>query len=94
MQHRQVSFDIIYGTRSFSYVTSTLKKYLMPDKYNKVIFYSNSRTKNEGFSEKLKDFFLDEDVYLCNIDVLTLVGTMTRRRRHNIFVSLFTVLKH
>jgi superfamily II DNA helicase RecQ len=78
MAHRNVRFHLEYTNRNLSFVTKTIKEYLLPqnDLPNKIIVYSNRRNKIIDFAEKL-DSFLDSKEELYEVDTLTLVGTLT-----------------
>jgi len=78
MIHRSVRFELEYTNKAFHFVSKSIKAYLTPHQTlpNKVIIYSNRRSKIMEFSENLESFF-DLDDYLCNVDILTLVGTLT-----------------
>ena len=82
MMHRSVGIHIAYTTRSFQYVTRTIKNHLTPHPSlpNKVIVYSNRRVRIFNFADKLeKHFDCDDD--FKNVDVLTLVGTITKEEK-------------
>ena len=83
MKHRKVKVILIkYTSRAFQYVSSTIKSSLAPHPTlpNKVILYSNHRTRIENFAEKL-EALLNKDPIHRSIDVLTLVGTLTKEEK-------------
>ena len=79
MTHRSVAFDMEYTSQPVTFVTKTIKPFLLPNLNNlptKVIIYSNQRNKIMEFCEKIENF-LDEDNELFHIDAIALVGTLT-----------------
>ena len=90
MMCRNAKINIVYSNRPFPFVTTTLKENLtgVSTSANKVIVYSNSRTKIIDFAEKLKSDFLDMDESLSSIDVITLVGTHTKEEKGQ-YIRLF-----
>ena len=82
MKHRKVKVILQYTSRAFQYVSSNIKSSLAPHPTlpNKVIVYSNRRTRIENFAEKL-EALLDKDPIHRSIDVLTLVGTLTKEEK-------------
>ena len=82
MENRKVTLNVHYSTKPFPFVTRSLKQYItstlpLP---NKVIVYSNQRTKIVACAERVEAFF-DDDVDLWERDVITLVGTLTREEK-------------
>ncbi len=79
MQNRTVKLNVKYTTLPISSIVKTLKSHVSspPPFPNKVIIYSNQRTKITTCSEKIESFF-DRDDDLWEHDVLTLVGTLTK----------------
>ena len=82
MMHQSVSIHVTYTSRSFQYVSKTIKKNLAvhPSLPNKVIVYSNRRVRIFNFAEKLEKL-LDMDDDFRKVDVLTLVGTLTKEEK-------------
>ena len=82
MMHRSVGIHIAYTTRSFQFVTKTIKDHLTnhPSLPNKVIAYSNRRVRIFNFADKLEQL-LDRDDDFKKVDVLTLVGTLTKEEK-------------
>ena len=79
MQNRNVKLNVHYTTLPLSCITKSLKNDVtVPSpSANKVIVYSNQRTKAMTCSEKIESFFDCEDE-LWEHDVLTLIGTLTK----------------
>ena len=82
MMHRSVGIHVSYTTRAFQYVGKTIKDNLAvhPTLPNKVIVYSNRRVRIWNFAEKLEKL-LDGDDNCKKVDVLTLVGTITKEEK-------------
>ena len=82
MKHRSVKVMVQYTSRAFQYVSSTIKSQITPHPTlpNKVIIYSNRRVRIQNFSDKLETL-LDKDPSLRCVDVLTLVGTLTKEEK-------------
>ena len=89
MMHRSVSIHVSYTSRPFQYVSKTIKNNLSvhPSLPNKVIVYSNCRVCIFNFAEKLEKL-LDMDDDFRNVDVLTLVGTLTKEEKAE-YIRLF-----
>ena len=89
MANRNVKLNVIYGNQQIRFVTRSIKAHVTktPPHANKVIVYSNQHTKIVNCAEKLEHMF-DEDNDLCNHDVLTLVGTLTKQEKAQ-FINSF-----
>ena len=89
MMHRSVSIYVSYTSRPFQYVSKTIKSNIAihPSLANKVIVYSNRRVRIFNFAEKLEKL-LDMDDDFKKIDVLTLVGTLTKEEKAE-YIRLF-----
>jgi superfamily II DNA helicase RecQ len=82
MVNRKVKINVHYSSKPLPLITRSLKPLIMstPPLPNKVIVYSNQRTKIMFCAERLEDFY-DNDDDLCGRDVVTLVGTLTREEK-------------
>ena len=89
MMHRSVGIHLSYTSRPFQYVSKTIKKDLAvhPSLPNKVIVYSNRRIRVFNFVEKLEKL-LDMDDDFKKVDILTLVGTLTKEEKAE-YIRLF-----
>lgn len=81
MKHRAVAIKVSYGTKSYSFITKSLKTNLLERDDYKVLVYSNSRSQIVDIAEKLKSNFLDCDESLFRIHLVTLIGTMTKEEK-------------
>ena len=82
MMNRKVRIEVVYTPLWYSSVQKTIAFYL-PDHAtlpNKVIIYSNVRQQILKLVEKLENY-LDGDEKFDEIDILTLVGTLSRAEK-------------
>ena len=82
MMNQKVRIEVVYTPLWYSSVQKTITFYL-PDHAtlpNKVIIYSNARQRILKLVEKLKNY-LDGDEKFDKIDILTLVGTLSRAEK-------------
>ena len=94
MSHRAVGIDAKYTHHHFEMVKKSIEKALTPSPSRptilcKVLIYTPARTRAKSISDKLGKH-LDTTANLHQIDIITLVGTMTKEEKAfytNLFLS-------
>ena len=92
LSHRSVQIDLRYTHHRFRVLKDCIRSALLPSQSRplirrKVIIYTMSRARAHSTSEKLAEYF-DTTRDLHKIDVITLVGTMTKEEK-GFYINLF-----
>ena len=85
MSHRSVGIDCKYTHHHFRLLKTTIQRAVRPSPSrpninHKVISYTPARTQAKSTSECLGDY-LDTTANFHNLDIITLVGTMTKEEK-------------
>ena len=85
MSHRSVGIDVKYTHQHFQILKTTIKRAVLPSPSRpnvncKVIIYTPARTRAKSISKRLGDY-LDTTGNLNDLDIITLVGTMTKEEK-------------
>ena len=82
MLNRSVNIQATYTSKPFQHLMKTFKLLISdnPNLPSKIIVYSNTRSKIINFTESIKKK-MDADAIMKNIDVITLVGTLTKQEK-------------
>ena len=79
MVHMKVKSDVPYPPLPFPLITKYIRQFMIPHSWlpNRIIIYSNWRTKISIFTNKLEQFLgINDDLY--EYDVLTLDAVMKK----------------
>ena len=85
MSHRSVGIDVKYTHQHFRILKTTIERAVLPSQSRpnvnrKVIIYTPARTRAKSISKNLGNY-LDTTGNLHDLDIVTLIGTMTKEEK-------------
>jgi superfamily II DNA helicase RecQ len=87
MRHRSVDFQLLYTSKAYT-LFKTLLSALLRQPTRKYIVYVNQRLMVQSFSKNYS-LALDEDDSLYEVDIVCLVGTLTKEQKAHHIIRTF-----